>query len=333
MSQGDQRPKRGEIHLGDLARALGTLDWRDDAEAQAIAACLGFGLIPKAEPKPQTEIYDRQRYPERAPARPQEPTPKRFSVPPAPQAPIGLPKQQLSSQLNPLGRLASSRRQAKSWSHDKPVLYDVEEKEAAGRATLFPRNVSRHIVSSALATLRVGQQIDIEQLVGQVCRLKPIRDVPRLPEPTLELGCLLLLDYSPSMVPFWEDLNALIGQVMDVAGKGNVKVYSFAEQPGDAVRWTPAGERLSWCPDKKPVLVASDFGVPLKTDRAELSPSWRTLIEACERDGSPLLVLIPWSQTHWPRDLGGYPELIHWSPDTTATQIVNAIGLGHTIEK
>ena len=35
---------KGEIHLGDLARALETLNWEDDRQARAIASCLGFEL-------------------------------------------------------------------------------------------------------------------------------------------------------------------------------------------------------------------------------------------------------------------------------------------------
>ncbi len=56
------RSDRGEIHLGDLARALASLHWENDEQARAIAACLGFGLQAAPKPGPPTEIYDRQRY-------------------------------------------------------------------------------------------------------------------------------------------------------------------------------------------------------------------------------------------------------------------------------
>ena len=364
---GADRTDRGEIQLGDLARALGTLNWRDDAEAQAIAACLGFGLKPKAEPPPQTEIYDRQRYPERPTAEPRPPTPKGFSLPPTtdmpdtgeveapprplttdeyiekmmaegqpsaelppmPEPPVALPRQRLQSRLKSLGRLVPSESRSADSLPGLPALYDAEEYAMVGRARLFPEAVSRHIVSSALATLRDGREIDMRALVGEICRLRPVRRIPRLPESTLERGCHLLLDYSPSMVPFWEDLTGLIGQVSDVVGRDNVNVFSFSEQPTEAVQWTAAGERLPWQPDKRPLLVVTDFGIPLRTDHSGVHSSWHDLIDRCRQDVSPLLILIPWSRDHWPQGLGAYPELIHWSPDTTAGQIVNAIGAGH----
>ena len=326
---GADRTDRGQIQLGDLARALGTLNWRDDAEAQAIAACLGFGLRPKAEPPPQTEIYDRQRYPERPTAEPRPSTPKGFSLPPMPEPPVALPRQRLQSRLKSLGRLVRSESRSADSLPGLPALYDAEEYAMVGRARLFPEAVSRHIVSSALATLRHGSEIDMRALVGEICRLRPVRRIPRLPESTLERGCHLLLDYSPSMVPFWEDLTGLIGQVSDVVGRDNVNVFSFSEQPTEAVQWTAAGERLPWQPDKRPLLVATDFGIPLQTDHSGVHPSWHDLIDRCRQDLSPLLILIPWSRDHWPQGLGAYPELIHWSPDTTAGQIVNAIGAGH----
>ncbi|MGH8581652.1 MAG: hypothetical protein ACREWG_02460, partial [Gammaproteobacteria bacterium] len=58
-------PKRGAIHLGDLTRALATLEWQDDEQVRMIAACLGFGLHSAPAPRPPKEIYDRQRYPAR----------------------------------------------------------------------------------------------------------------------------------------------------------------------------------------------------------------------------------------------------------------------------
>ena len=55
--------QRGEIHLGDLIRALGTLHCQDHQHARAIAGCLGFGLAaPDVQPtRPTPMVYDRSR--------------------------------------------------------------------------------------------------------------------------------------------------------------------------------------------------------------------------------------------------------------------------------
>jgi hypothetical protein len=75
--------QRGEIHLGDLIRALGTLHGQDDEHAQAIAGCLGFGLAaPDLQPaRPTPTVYDRSR-PSALPKTEAPATPRHRGLPP-----------------------------------------------------------------------------------------------------------------------------------------------------------------------------------------------------------------------------------------------------------
>ena len=102
----DGPPPRGQIQLGDLARALGLLNWRDDGEARAIAACLGFGLEAVAPVRPAKRIYDRQTEaaPEPAPG-PAAAKPQGLRLPPAPEVPLPLPRHTLAAKLIPIDSL------------------------------------------------------------------------------------------------------------------------------------------------------------------------------------------------------------------------------------
>jgi len=311
------RPRRGEIHLGDLARALGSLGWRTHEQAEAIAACLGFGLGPAPREQEPVEVYNPAAQPRRPPVshqRAQAPAP--VAPPPMPQPPPPLPAHSLPSRLQPLPNLAPAEPDP-DWLDGDASLLDQTDASPCARQTLFPEPASRHIFAAAVASWRAGDAVDVPRLIEAVARRQPLRALPRRAEPTLARGCQLLLDYSPAMVPFWDDLTDLIGQVGAVAGFAETRVYSFDTRPGEAVHWRPDGRTEPWKPASRPVLAASDLGIQGGT-RATPHPGWSELAERCAAAGVPLLILIPWPESFWPKALGGRPELIHWSPGTSA---------------
>lgn len=332
MAKESGTERRGEIHLGDLARALGVLGWEDEAQVQAIARCLGFGLEAERAGKPPAEIYDHQEYAPESLKRREKHRPRPVYVPPTIEPPPKLPANLLPCKLKGPADPAPTATEL-SWSDADEHLLDESDEPPCARETLFTELTSRHIVSAALVTLRGGRQIDIPRLVSAVARRETVRALPRLTEPTLDRGCQLLLDYSATMIPFWADLKELITQVGDVVGPASTRVYSFDTRPTEAVIWTPEGKREPWSPDGRPVLAASDLGI--RDDgsgsiaRVEPDRTWNALAERCADSGSPLLVLIPWPQAWWPMALAGEPELIHWSPGTTAGMIRQKIGKGH----
>ena len=321
--------KRGEIHLGDLAEALASLSWQDDDQAQAIAACLGFGLAPSLPPKPNEGIYDRQSYrrPFQTQSKPSTKPP--VFIPPTPEPVPPLPPTSLASQLQSLEPIAPATLDEPGWLDEAHGLSQAITETKVARRSLFPEKTHRHILAATLATRRVGHEIDLPKLIAALCRREVLFQLPCRPEASLQRGCDLLLDYSPGMVTFWEDLNGLIEQVGQVVGVANTRVFGFDTLPTEAKRWTADGERQGWQPQKCPVLVATDFGIAGFEGRADLHPAWRELIALCAKDGSPLLILVPWPESRWPKGLGGYPKLAHWSPLTTAAMVKKQIGPGH----
>ncbi|MFZ4703551.1 MAG: hypothetical protein ACOYMG_26205 [Candidatus Methylumidiphilus sp.] len=320
---------RGEIHLGDFAQALASLPWQNDDQAQAIAACLGFGLAPSLPPKPNEGIYDRHSYSQPTPYKPKLPTSPPVFIPPVLEPPPTLPPTKLESQVDSWQTLAPPIEKSPDWLGEKHESVQTINETKIARLSLFPEQTHRHILAAALATRRMGHDIDLPKLMAALCRREVLTQLPCRPEASLERGCDLLLDYSPSMVPFWEDLNGLIEQVGRVVGAANVRVFGFDTRPTEAKRWTGDGKLQGWQVQKRPVLVATDFGISGLQCRAESDPAWHELIADCTKDGSPLVILIPWPEDRWPKGLGGYPKLAHWSPRTTAAMVKRQIGPGH----
>lgn len=317
--------KRGEIHLGDLVRVLADLPWQGPDQAAAIAACLGFGLRPHRTPTPSEQPH--RVAGDRTPTQPPDigeqahPAPKTSCFPPRPPRPVPLPEGAVRCELS-LGKgRAPPNPDPPPWLADAARDFPSREPvRALARATLLPERTARHALSATLATERSGADIDLSRLLDAICRRQPLRTLPRRPETTVAAGCQLLLDYSPGMVPFWEDLNALAEQVRDVVGEPANRVYAFDADPGSARHWTAAGDAQAWQPDGRPVLVATDLGIQGRAP-ADPHPGWTAFAADCARAGSPLLLLIPWPEERWPRAFPANTTLIHWGPRTSASRV------------
>jgi len=321
----DTEPERGDIHLGDLIRALDKLPWQGPEQAEAIAACLGFGLRPHRTPtasdQPQRIGGTRTPIQNQDPLPATQPASSAPAFPPRPPRPVPLPEGLLPCALTPCERRAPPDPGPPDWLAEAAARFPARERlSVLARATLLPERTARHVLSAALATERAGAELDLPHLIDAICRRQPLRSLPRRPEATVAAGCQLLLDYSPSMVPFWEDLNGLAEQVRDVVGEQATRVYAFDTHPSQARHWTPNGDAEGWRPDGRPVLAATDLGIQGRAPPAP-SPDWPHVAADCARVGSPLMLLIPWPEDRWPRSFPANTTLIQWGPDTSAGRV------------
>jgi hypothetical protein len=173
------------------------------------------------------------------------------------------------------------------------------------------------VFTAALATLRLGREIDVHALVGSVVRGHLPRRLPRLPAATLSRGCQVLLDFSDSMLPWWEDLRELAAQVAAVLGEERAAVYEFAGTPAEAQRWDVERER------RRRLASGSRTSDP-RRDRFRNSrhavaapraaPSGAPSSHAACRWAAPLLFLVPWSRGYWPSHLGLHPQICPLAP-------------------
>jgi hypothetical protein len=333
---------KGDIGLGDLLIALSDLPWQRPEHAQAIVTALGFNW--RDQPLAQTDvgqgkkIFDRSRYQDRPPTRPSQNKPSRFSAPPAPKPPLDLPTGILNSTLKPLPTTAVDAIPP-DWINHKNVFLTqdnnptkVKENTMPARANLFPSQTHRGILSAALRIRKRGKEPNIPKLIAQVVRGKIPAITPTRECFTLQRGCQLLLDYSQSMVPFWDDLRALAKQVENLVGAERIARFEFDQNPNLSKQWLPTGQSQSWHIDRsRPLLIASDLGIAGQVGQYTLSPDWLTFINACSQQRVPLLILIPWQAQYWPTNISQFPILIHWNPHTTATMVKKLVGNGHGV--
>lgn len=320
--------RRGEVHLGDLIRALGELPWKDDLQAAKIAESLGFTLRQHNQKQARNKSA-RNRDISHKTSKPPETVAKRPSVS-TPPAPIQLPdaimpgllKEQHDLQPPPSSILQPDSQ----FEH-----YDENKYPAVTQPSLIPNNTARGIFTALLQTSRASRAINIRKLIRQSSGGLPPKHLPYLQTGTLEHGCQLLLDYSDSMVPWRDDIQSLTHQLENVVGKDSVTVFKFKALVLEAEHWAADMEPQQWQPvPQVPVLVATDFNLPMQQSEFRLETRWENFIQQCEKAASPLIFLIPWEYDAWlEKTVGTYPYLFPWSPLVTANRIKSLIGTGH----
>lgn len=328
------RDQSSEIHLGDLIQALSDLPWQSEEQARKIAAALGFSQQNPQQHKVQQNrsmpVSDNRN---RIRARQSLPSfNKKISTPPAPAPRIELPDGVLPGTLTQLDDLTPPADEVQ-----QPDLnferFDEHEYSAIDPTSLFLENTSRGLLTALLQTVRESRQLDLAKLIRQSGKgILPSR-FPYQETGSLDHGCQLLLDFSDSMVPWWNDLEALNNQLNKTLGKSLVSRYQFTDDPEQAECWTDTNDPISWKPQTGvPNLVATDFGLPNQHSSYRLQRRWRAFIDRCEKAQCPLIFLIPWEYDDWlSNNLGGYPYLFRWSPATGASQIRSLIGIGHRV--
>ena len=186
--------RKGEIHLGTLITAFARLGGDPALPAEAIAACLGFGLAAPdmaASATATPTIYDHSRpLPLPRADRIDPPRPTGLSIPPAAPAATTLPKDILPSELVSLASLASTDTAAiPAWLSEPCQRVNPTPAVSPPRQTLFPACKVRGVLTAALASWRPGDEIDVDQLIRCVVERRPLARLPRRASPTLNNGC------------------------------------------------------------------------------------------------------------------------------------------------
>lgn len=333
--------KSSEIGLGDLIRALNELPWQSEAHEKAIFHALGFTWqnTPPATPqlsRPNvTTGFNNFR---KKPVTEKKPdTSSRVTAPPEPKPVVELPKTIRSSQLIKLPPDSESVKSEKPKFLDDPApaialtSSDHAEKKLS-RADLFPALTYRGILGAALLVKKPCKTININALMMELVKGRIPKKMPFQKTKSLEHGCTLLLDYSDSMTPFWEDLSALAVQLENLLGKERVAIYEFDQDPNLSERRLATGKAEPWQFETgRPILVASNVDITGQQRRNIPGPVWRKFINTCKKQKIPLLILIPWSPEFWPSGLGRHPLLIPWNQNTTAAMVHRLVGGGHEL--
>ena len=330
--------KRSEIHLGDLIEALSQLPWQNEQQAEKIARSLGFAPQDLLIEQHQTQKSRSAHQPQAASSshtgkKISEADPP-MSIPRQPSTPVFLPNATISGPLQRKADLPPPIVELARPSADDPfVHYDSHQYSPAPHHPLFPENTNRGIFTALLQTSRNSHRIDLARLLRLSARGMPPSHLPLDREGTLQYGCQLLLDFGETMAPWKNDLHSITVQIETVVGKQSVTTYRFKDEPNKAAHRTRPAEPKPWAPESRvPVLVATDFGLPLIQSEFRIQKLWKDFIRRCEQSSSPLIFVIPWE---WPLEswlgkaLGPYPYLFPWSPNLSSSQIKGLVGKGH----
>lgn len=327
--------KRGEIHLGDLAKALSLIPGATPTEQEFIANCLGFQLQATntvATPKYQTvqAAWNRPLLKDQKPVTSKSPGYKpQIAMPPAPEAITTGADDILEVDLHidkaPLNPLSPD---SESLNHHNSNLLLESAIPALPRQSLFPQTKARGLVSAAVTRKITGFDLDVPKLIQSLVRQKPLVELPVLPRFTVRNGCQLLLDFNEALMPCWEDMQTLMLQFQQVLGEVLCPVYEFSQNPSVAVRWTETGE-IPWQPaSEKPVVIASDLGVTQAPIGQRIRPGrkeWLDFISRCQQQDTPVIILFPLDPRRCPYGLDKLTTLIHWHPATSAAMVKRKI--------
>ena len=331
------KPRRAEVGLGDLVRALGQLKPETKSHTGDIFRCLGFQtaeVYSLQQPYRSAQgAWNRTRFRKKMPQKPTPTISPKPTLPPTPEPPLELPEEVLLSELETLPDSSSitSTTQIDPDIEEAPPLSSQSDRSLSpSRLSLFPKQRARAITSVAIAQCTRGQDIDIPRLIKSSVQHKALTSIPKLPQTTIRNGCHLLLDFSDALTPWWEDMHDLARQFQKL-NESLCKIFEFEDDPMSATYWSDTKGDVPWKPEKhKPVVIATDLGVvhrPSLGLRPD-SSTWIQLAQYCHRAEAPLIAIVPIHPTRWPKGLDRWLHIIHWSPATSAAAVKRLLNHG-----
>jgi hypothetical protein len=301
------------IHLGDLARALETLEPANEKTRLSIAMKLGLHWDP-----PQT----------RKKPLPEKPLP----VPPPP---VGVDTKPIFPTSKPSSTPVASHLEHTRGEDTATSIYVPPLESSASEdgdlspplePLFFPRWM-RGILSAALATESATGPLDVERIVKTLASGMCLKELPMLSSPTLTRGVQLLIDRSLAMLPFIGDQVRLSEEILRVVGKDRVTTLRFVGCPS---RGAGAGAQMNWSQYEPPlygtpVLLLTDLGIgrPRLSDERAGVAEWLTFARLVEKAKCPLLAFVPYAASRWPKVLTQHLTIIQWDRKTTATTVRN----------
>jgi hypothetical protein len=329
--------KRSEIHLGDLMEALSQLSLQNESQAEKIAKSLGFEskelLDQQHQLKKSRSAHNQQVT--RASQTDKSPIESNLPVttPLQPRPSIALPRETISEPLKQKDDLLPmpATELAQPSPNEAFNYYDKRLFKPERHQSIFSQGTSRGIFIALLQTSRYNNSLDLAKLIRLIAHGLPPKQLPYCREGTLQHGCQLLLDYGETMAPWKNDLKNIAMEIETVVGKSSVTTYRFKDNPDTAAHRSRHIKPRPWKPRSQvPVLVATDFGLPLMQSKFRIQENWKDIVKCCEKTSSPLIFLVPWEfDTELEKTLGPYPYFFPWSPKTSSSLIKSFIGNGH----
>jgi hypothetical protein len=174
--------------------------------------------------------------------------------------------------------------------------------------------------------------VDLDKIIDRLVHLKFIDKLPRRAVPTLKYGVQLMLDRSESMLPYFQDLQALEERLNQISGSSRFWSRQFKGSPLSQQKF-----QKNQSPQKiinnVPILIVTDFGIAaplLSRDRAKPG-EWARFAQQARKKNCPVVALIPHKPKLWPDQALADFLCIHWNRTTSAGDLRKAIGVGHSL--
>jgi hypothetical protein len=315
--------KSSTIFLGDLARAINELRISDPTALKLAAEMLGFNLdavdAGKMGVRPESTVTNN------APIAPSETGSETVTSPPD-VAKVPTPETETNKAKVVAIELSRTTGQKETWIPEVEPLPPQEDGPIA-TPPLIPLLMpqwTRGILSAALSTWDDEGLLDIDGVTEILANGENVERLPTLLSLTLGRGVQLLLDKSQAMMPFVRDQAWLLKEIRNVVGTDKVEVLRFIGSPG---RGAGVGPR-PWPayqppPPGVPVVILSDLGIRqpmLASDWAD-EDEWVTFADVVVRAHCPLIALVPYKSSRWPRSLTRFMRIVPWDRSTTAARV------------
>lgn len=312
--------KSSAIFLGDLARAVCELKVSDPSGVRLIAGMLGFSLEAQEEeqrPQPRPSGPDKIIAPPITPVNeePHGDEPAGVPTPPTDEPQTAIPVE-----------LKLTHGEQETWIPEVEPLPPQNDGplHTPPLVPLFRPQWTRGILSTALATWADECFLDIEAVTEILAKCEEVERLPTVASRTLGRGVQLLLDKSQAMMPFIRDEAWMLREIRNVVGADKVEVLRFVGSP---VRGAGAGPK-PWPayqppPPGTPVVVLSDLGICQPTLAADWADEdeWLTFAGLVHRASCPLIVLVPYKASRWPRTLTRMMTIVHWDRGTSVANV------------
>lgn len=204
------------------------------------------------------------------------------------------------------------------------------DRAVSDEAQLLPQHQERTLVAAACSQHISHGEIDVECLVEHVASGGSITAIPQRGVWTTRRGCQLLVDDGEAMSPFEDDCRHLEAVLTRVVGADRVQLLRFNGCPlgDDGVGAGPIWDWTAYVPPSsgRPVIVLSDVtaGNHL-VRRTTPSEPWEQFAHIVGRAGCPIVALVPYPSSLWPRSLRRFMTFVHWDRDLDVRQVTAAV--------
>jgi hypothetical protein len=170
-------------------------------------------------------------------------------------------------------------------------------------------------------------KINVDRVVQELARARPIDELPRLHAPSLALGAQVLADVGQSMQPFFEDQEELL-QRFAGSLREHVEIRYFADDP--QLGAGPHRRTGSWKPYVPPdigasVIALTDLGCGFP-ERPDAARAWLRMAQYLRRRQSRIVVFAPVRLSRIPLALRRVVELVLWDRSSVRRNVMQLAG-------